>query len=672
MAEKTPKQSMDQSHSAENPIRLLLNDPKLSDMKLGLPSGYVNVAQTQYSILLSDLEKLKKNYPKKLKMLEMDIKEKQRDKKKILQDEFTHNQPMHGLVKLLTMLDAPEKAWDELQKLLNAKYFLEQGGAANSASTTNKSMKQDSKADPNTDRGGSRSVGLPASKSVSHVHDTRGTPASPSVPDIGRTFHGLTEDQREHIQNTSRQHFDAGNLDERPIQQLISKHRDVKDSAHAKKEYQTLVDNQTALYKGQPIKVIPRSSVKKEDCASASMVEVRKNPSQSERMTPSPIEKVLKKYELEHGKSKELDKARGQFSLLVNRDNNFKRKFPEKYLELQVFVVDPDEYPYSPYQCLYNILHSMGKKDPLYLEAWKQYFHLVTSDQQHIIAEHCGQMFKTVYRKEIDSMLVPRKSYEELQNELVEKIKQIEELTTRLSKVASQQLTTGNPNIADLSDKHRPTKIGELYSELYDNEWSEAFEVIKTLRYSNIKEESESDYYEDILGTLKDILMAAYEFSAERADSHLRHIKHAMISSITFASEDESKSKSMRCEQKETEYDRLVTEHAVKYRKEAAVYTVREASKVFQQTQLQRVFKENSKDPQIVAYIDKCVELTWYMCIQDPPMHLHCLHEKDTISRAEFAFHGRKGKTTSVCVWPALFLFRDGHLVTKGHVLPEP
>lgn len=57
---------MDQSHSAENPIRLLLNDPKLSDMKLGLPSGYVNVAQTQYLILLSDLEKLKKNYPKKV------------------------------------------------------------------------------------------------------------------------------------------------------------------------------------------------------------------------------------------------------------------------------------------------------------------------------------------------------------------------------------------------------------------------------------------------------------------------------------------------------------------------------------------------------------------------------------------------------------------------------
>lgn len=32
------------------------------------------------------------------------------------------------------------------------------------------------------------------------LQDTHGTPASPSVPDIGRTFHGFTEDQREHIQ----------------------------------------------------------------------------------------------------------------------------------------------------------------------------------------------------------------------------------------------------------------------------------------------------------------------------------------------------------------------------------------------------------------------------------------------------------------------------------------
>ena len=35
-----------------------------------------------------------------------------------------------------------------------------------------------------------------------------------------------------------------------------------------------------------------------------------------------------------------------------------------------------------------------------------------------------------------------------------------------------------NPDIADLSDPNRPTKIAEKFSELYDNEWTEAFEEL--------------------------------------------------------------------------------------------------------------------------------------------------------------------------------------------------
>ena len=35
-----------------------------------------------------------------------------------------------------------------------------------------------------------------------------------------------------------------------------------------------------------------------------------------------------------------------------------------------------------------------------------------------------------------------------------------------------------NPNIEDLSDINRPTKISEQYSELYDNEWTDAFSYL--------------------------------------------------------------------------------------------------------------------------------------------------------------------------------------------------
>ena len=44
-----------------------------------------------------------------------------------------------------------------------------------------------------------------------------------------------------------------------------------------------------------------------------------------------------------------------------------------------------------------------------------------------------------------------------------------------MSAIAGAKLTDNNPNITDLSDENRPTKLAEKYCELYDNEWTEAF-----------------------------------------------------------------------------------------------------------------------------------------------------------------------------------------------------
>lgn len=43
------------------------------------------------------------------------------------------------------------------------------------------------------------------------------------------------------------------------------------------------------------------------------------------------------------------------------------------------------------------------------------------------------------------------------------------------------KLTDNNPNIADLSDKNRPTKLAEKYQELYDNQWTDAFEITESI-----------------------------------------------------------------------------------------------------------------------------------------------------------------------------------------------
>ena len=50
---------------------------------------------------------------------------------------------------------------------------------------------------------------------------------------------------------------------------------------------------------------------------------------------------------------------------------------------------------------------------------------------------------------------------------------------SRLSQVTGDKLKTDNPNVTDLSDPNRPTKLGEMISELYDNEWTDAFEGLQ-------------------------------------------------------------------------------------------------------------------------------------------------------------------------------------------------
>lgn len=56
-----------------------------------------------------------------------------------------------------------------------------------------------------------------------------------------------------------------------------------------------------------------------------------------------------------------------------------------------------------------------------------------------------------------------------------------------LSKMAADKLLFNNPAIADLNDQNRPTKLAEMYGELYDNEWTNAFEALTQNGYSDIE-----------------------------------------------------------------------------------------------------------------------------------------------------------------------------------------
>lgn len=184
----------------------------------------------------------------------------------------------------------------------------------------------------------------------------------------------------------------------------------------------------------------------KKDVPCASVNNVNKI-SQSEYANLKPIQKALNKLKLT---CTDLTAAENQYYQLFKRDENFKRRFPEQHRELQVFMTDPEECATASYKALDYALRRLQKTDPLYREAWEEFFFLITSEQQFLIAESCGKLIKVSYEKEFDTKVIPRKSYEDLQNELVEKNEQIDELTSRLRDFETER---ANLNINPLKNK---------------------------------------------------------------------------------------------------------------------------------------------------------------------------------------------------------------------------
>ena len=68
----------------------------------------------------------------------------------------------------------------------------------------------------------------------------------------------------------------------------------------------------------------------------------------------------------------------------------------------------------------------------------------------------------------------------------------------RISGMMSDQLTDNNPNIANLSDPNRPSIIADKFSELYNNEWTEAY-IGLTDSGANRSEEETITLFLDIL-----------------------------------------------------------------------------------------------------------------------------------------------------------------------------
>lgn len=225
---------------------------------------------------------------------------------------------------------------------------------------------------------------------------------------------------------------------------------------------------------------------------------------------------------------------------------------------------------------------------------------------------------------------------------------EIRESGLKESKYVSHALSYNNPNIADLSDPNRPTKLAEKYSELYDNEWTEAFEAMTKLKKKPVSET-------DIIGLLLLIVEEAYKFCLEEANNLRTDIMK-------------------KVEEKKPEKSELSLEELaqmVESKKQKAEASVSNLQKKFCDNNLQGICDSKnlnapSKDGATARYAKRAVELTWWMCIQDPPVHM--VTSNTTFDPRLYKAYTKSGSKPEYFVWPPLKLYKEGDVLTKGVV----
>ncbi|KAL3878831.1 hypothetical protein ACJMK2_031159 [Sinanodonta woodiana] len=240
-----------------------------------------------------------------------------------------------------------------------------------------------------------------------------------------------------------------------------------------------------------------------------------------------------------------------------------------------------------------------------------------------------------------------------------QKLKQMnDELLSRLSIVTSEKLRDGNPNISDLGSKNRPTKLAEKLSELYDNEWTDA--------YQEISETVTSE--EQIIYVLLEIIMISFKNCEKASKDQFETLNKSVRKEMLFPTgsvEDDQAGEGGK------ELLDSILFSLRELRQRVAMVSVPKLKQMIT-TEFEKSFSPKCEPgTKIYLYAERCIELTWLMCIHDPPLYLYRC-KSGTPHQDIFKAYKRSGTIVEFCVWPCLYLYEGGPLISKGVAEMQP
>ncbi|MGB1271041.1 MAG: hypothetical protein ACPG5T_03115, partial [Endozoicomonas sp.] len=292
---------------------------------------------------------------------------------------------------------------------------------------------------------------------------------------------------------------------------------------------------------------------------------------------------------------------------------------------------------------------------------------------------------------------------EEKQKILDESLKEVEafceKAVTELSRLAAIRVTDGNANIADLSDKNRPQKLGEQWNELYNNQNTDVLLSLEPL-FPNVDET-----YEPVKVANK-MVRHCYEAVCDLVDKEKQGLSDA-LSMVTQAGLHEERYRELRRDLKslknvsiETKTD-LIAEQLVdsvckrlgssEYNPvgKTGLPNPKEdletwKSKPETKQWLQKYGNENTQNAMIAKVYtrrflkDACM-LIYKMRSHEPPVVLkwkpdeEVLIKEDRNNWADYETKIKPGMKVDFVVWPTICLHEgeDAPILNKGVLKPK-
>ncbi|XP_060569841.1 uncharacterized protein LOC132728251 [Ruditapes philippinarum] len=251
---------------------------------------------------------------------------------------------------------------------------------------------------------------------------------------------------------------------------------------------------------------------------------------------------------------------------------------------------------------------------------------------------------------------VRREDYDNLQDKMINLLVENEQLRedkdsayNRLSKVAGARLTDNNPYIADLGDPNRPTKIAEQFSELHDDPWTEAYEILKD------KDQENTDF-------LLKIIVDCYEICGKISMNHQRNLKNAVCYPANNIEVGQASEQKKGKTENPVSFSAVPSKALSELRKQTADISV-----VNVISQIESVHKGWFGPKKLRSYTTRCIELCWLMHVQTPPIVIDtCAKPGSNFDTSRYKQYTKAGKKIDFVVWPVLLLEEGGAILCKG------